>query len=1017
MATPTQLIEIPFSAGLKQGQRTELLDPKAGFTTLENVRQPARGAVSKRYGFTALTLSRSDGTSRSSGHKLLALGDGIGIVGNDSRLDIYAPGAASNVPRGRVPNVACRAMDFVDVPRAATTSAIPFDVVYCNGYFVASYRLVTSPDTVYTAVVDAATGAVVSITPNSTDGTFPVLATYSTYVLVFYLDVSLGDIFAQYIDLTSATSAAAGWLSANSSNAIATDASMSAQFSVESLSDRVAVAYINTSAGTDRATVKTCTIAAVLETATINTNSTTPDYVAVAGGISDTLWVAWNQGSNVRVIGLDADALANTLATQSQVIATGTTVSGLDVVPSATAGKGRLLVNTSTPGIMVDSFSTSAGAVSADGVGATMVNVQFAGRAFRQDGRYYVHAYQDANSQASCILVDVTDGNVWLRPVANPIDMGLATTVSIGNQPQTRVTANSANGRWYWITTIQKTGVTTGIVLVEYDFAARSRTSAVDHNGTVYLSGGILTYFDGQRVAEVGFLCKPTMPTAGAGGTGITLTNGRRYVAVYEEIDADGNWCQSGISDPSASTGAVTNKTITVTTTPLVISARYQDFTTAGRVRVAVYGTLDSNNNLPPYYRVGAAQVSLSAATVAVEDALSDATLGSQAKLYSPNLPSSVGGALDRRAPVGLAHVVSYNGMLVGAENGNVRWSGQHVPGEAAWFSPAFQIPVPGAGDITALAVQDGTLFAFKRRSIHALTGEIPADNYSAGGLGSPRRLATEVGCIDANSIAVTTLGIFFQSERGIELLTRGQSVEYIGADVQDELASRPVVAAATVDVDQALVYFELASSESSGLVSGTGRTLVYDLTLRAWISTDRRTNNAGTADTPAQSAAMVYTGSAWRYAWLGTEGRVYVEDRTTYLDPGSAWITMRAETGWIRAAGIQAQQMLTKVLLLAKKSTRANILAYLAYDYASTYKSAQTWAANDIDTLSSALERVQVAHRGHDENEGQAFRIKLEDATPTGGTVSTGQGATWIALTADVTPRPGAAEVPESAT
>ena len=54
--------------------------------------------------------------------------------------------------------------------------------------------------------------------------------------------------------------------------------------------------------------------------------------------------------------------------------------------------------------------------------------------------------------------------------------------------------------------------------------------------------------------------------------------------------------------------------------------------------------------------------------------------------------------------------------------------------------------------------------------------------------------------------------------------------------------------------------------------------------------------------------------------------------------------------------------------------------------------------------------------HNGHDENEGQAFRLKIEDATPTGGTVSTGKGATWIALTADVTPKPGAAEVPEAA-
>jgi hypothetical protein len=42
--------------------------------------------------------------------------------------------------------------------------------------------------------------------------------------------------------------------------------------------------------------------------------------------------------------------------------------------------------------------------------------------------------------------------------------------------------------------------------------------------------------------------------------------------------------------------------------------------------------------------------------------------------------------------------------------------------------------------------------------------------------------------------------------------------------------------------------------------------------------------------------------------------------------------------------------------------------------------------------------------------------RVKLVDATPTSGTVGSGKGASWIALTLDITPQQGAFEVPEEA-
>jgi hypothetical protein len=222
-------------------------------------------------------------------------------------------------------------------------------------------------------------------------------------------------------------------------------------------------------------------------------------------------------------------------------------------------------------------------------------------------------------------------------------------------------------------------------------------------------------------------------------------------------------------------------------------------------------------------------------------------------------------------------------------------------------------------------------------------------------------------------------------------------------------------VVAATLDARESVVYFELSSSLS--LTSGSSVAVVYDLSLRSWVSLDSRTSYAGSAGQRVTDSAVIWDGSTYRYAWLGADGRVRPE-QDSYVDTGSGdtWITLKATTAWIKLSGIQGQQAMNRVLLLAKKSTRADVNIALAYDYDDSFETATPWVANDIDTLSTALGRVQLGHDTHVEGEGQSIRVSVYDATPTGGTVSTGQGATFVALTFEGTPRPNAAQLPEDA-
>jgi hypothetical protein len=315
--------------------------------------------------------------------------------------------------------------------------------------------------------------------------------------------------------------------------------------------------------------------------------------------------------------------------------------------------------------------------------------------------------------------------------------------------------------------------------------------------------------------------------------------------------------------------------------------------------------------------------------------------------------------------------------------------------------------------------VLDGTLYIFRRTSILSLAGEPPTDNGSSGGLGSPRDLGANVGCKSARSVCVTSEGIFFQSDRGIELLDRGGNVSFVGYKVARTLASYPIVSSAVLDTRNSLVRFSLSGSTSSGRVAVGGRDVVYDLRLNVWTSVDRKYGQQ--ADEASQDARVIVSSGSYLYAWLGRDGYVYVErlssDGSAYLD-GSQWIIRAAETGSFKTGGIQGKQVVNSVQLIERKSTDHNVAIALAYNYESAFRSATTWASAAVNTvLTAGWPITQLRHQPHDDGECQGVRVRVTDATPTSGTVGPGAASTWIGLSLDITPKPGMHPVPEGFT
>jgi hypothetical protein len=1006
MALAARTIHVPAGTTINESARPELLEPGAASLAVVNGRQDDRGGLTKRLGYSAMALTRFSG-SRSTGYKLFSH-YGTPCVVDGANLDTYSEQAAAWVTKDKVSEaVATR----VAAPWPGY-SPVHANALYCNGYYVVCTRESSTSTKITLTVIDATTSVVVSGPTNVTVGAaqaqLPQIASVGTTAAVVW-DDGAGGIDGKYISLASAADIATGWQDPAAA-ALVADYGNLGGVDFHGLENRFALGYSNNTGGGARLTVATFdTSLAPLATQTVAAASPFINQVALAGTIADTLWVAWTENLAVRLIGLNGTTLA-TIATVATVhtFATAYAVSVGIVVTGA--GTGRLIATEDASCITVaQSFATALGAVSLIGAAQTWYNVTLLTRPWAVAGVNYAVVYCStantvhANAQGTLLLVDI-DGTASLRVVAT-VAPRLGANSLIAANICTKF-AQVSSTKFAVANLVTRTGGLgigqgRGVELAVFDFAATNRWQAVPFAGNTYLSGGATSHFDRHRVREVNFHVRPPQPTVAAGGAGAVTVTNALYVAVYEKFDASGNCEISAASDPSAPfTTAATIANVTLKTLPLSTQTDGSATDVENPIRLAVYRSGD--NGALPYRRIGTVDNVTTAATVVYAD--NTGSVASNAKLYTQ--PGQLGTAQNRVTPPGLHHVVAYSDMLVGVGDDLVTlwYSGQHVIGEGVWFADAFQVPVTDGGPITGLAVQDGTLFVFKRSAIFAVNGEPPSDNGTAGGLGTPRRLAVDVGCVDSRSIVVTTLGIFFQSARGIEILTRAQSVEWVGESVQTSLASCPVVTSAVLDEKASVVRFTCAQSETANQVATTGVHLVFDLSLKGWVSVDKVTATAGVESKAAQSAAMVYTGSRWVYAWLETTGKVWLErassDGSAYLDD-SAWVTLQWETPSFKV-GLQQEQRIWSVTLLYERATSAGFSLEIAYGYGSYAGGADNRAWTAAEVLSGGR---QLEFRPRSRETAMRFRFSDTAGSPTG----TGKGCTWIGLSADLAPVQGA--------
>jgi hypothetical protein len=202
----------------------------------------------------------------------------------------------------------------------------------------------------------------------------------------------------------------------------------------------------------------------------------------------------------------------------------------------------------------------------------------------------------------------------------------------------------------------------------------------------------------------------------------------------------------------------------------------------------------------------------------------------------------------------------------------------------------------------------DDKLIIFKKNAMYYITGDGPDNTGANNDFTTPVFISSVVGCTNQNSIVLTPMGLMFQSDKGIWLLGRDLSTQYIGAPVE-QYNTATVQAAINIPATNQ-VRFTLSS----------GVTLLYDHYYSQW----------GTFTGIPGVSSAVY-GSL--HTFLNAAGLVFQENPGSYID-GSVPVLLKLTTAWIQAAGIQGYQRLYYFFLLGQYLSPHKLTVQIAADY-----------------------------------------------------------------------------------
>jgi len=466
------------------------------------------------------------------------------------------------------------------------------------------------------------------------------------------------------------------------------------------------------------------------------------------------------------------------------------------------------------------------------------------------------------------------------------------------------------------------------------------------------MSGAVAGYYSNKQIQEQGFLNRPLINKIVVDGLGTLQAGTYSACIVFKYVDESGNIFRSAPSDIVVKTvGAGSGIRLYYT----AISFTNKNFLTVEAYISNVNGSTMYliNQNVNPI------QLNYPTAMVANSLRIDVEPQGGEEALYT----TSGGLEVDSAPPS--KFLVEHGRRVFGLSSleNSIFYSQLFERGEPVKFSDAFKIPLTNRGGTAkGLASLDSHLIIFKESAVFTLIGQGPNNQGQQDDFQDPQFITADAGLKDINSITVTPFGIIFKSHKGIYLLNRSLSMEYIGAPVEQYNSDTIISSILLEDKNEVRFYTD------------TNRLLCFDYFHKKWA--------VHYLPGSVASATNHYNHDVRKNIPLHVEqgGDVYTTREGVYSDEGQD-ILMKITSAWINVAGIQGFQRFYKMFILGKFTGTAQTLKVsFAYDHDDTWVDEVTIDSSSLPSTDPYSVEIRPKIQ-----KCKTFKYKIEEITSDG--------------------------------
>ncbi len=889
----------------------------------------------KRFGINALTKNIEGGGTVGAGFKVCSINNEL-MITDGSVMYSYSSTLNKWVKKGYVPDIACNTTSIstsTDSESITVSGALlDVDVAYLGGYlcYVASRPSVGGSESAEWYVIDRATGVMVGNGPiNTTNSTLAArVVGIASAFYIFYANAA--NLVCRKIDI--ATPETIG-----GATNVATNLNASRLYDViaDTTNTRILVAYRNT---TPTLTIMVWNTNMTAGTTTAYAtrdpdkcigflDDVTPLNVAIGTSATGVRILTFNTstlvvGTDTLVDGAATDAVACTgynSGTLNVLYTRPGTPSRNDVTSCWKLAAGSFIVARS---VSLQSRPFTTGTPGGSGKRYVLVGhnedsgVSPVGGGDRVRSLFLMQLDQDGSAQSNCRVSGVLLGGNWGTWAKRDRGLGsfalVSSTVIVCGAPGIVGPTVTSSGAFAVL-----------VQSLELDFSGTNTGIPVQFNNETFFPGASCKVYDGRNVFENGFYHRPDQPALTVILGGGAMTAGLvQFLIVYSYIDSNGKLWRSSPSAISSVTVAA-NDRITVVMPNLRLTDRNPLFAFSDQVnelsKIELYQT---KPNQSIFY----------ASTIIVNDASTDSqsiTLATD-QVSGSELVYTQSGPLPNEYPPAVIAACAHGDRLFFMCGDKSVWftreleNDEDMPASSSLFRIQFGSEF---GSLTGIASMDTGLVISRKTKINVLTGQGPSKDGN-GTYQYPIQLPVDVGFKNVRAFCGTQDGILFQSQKAMQLLTRGLTVSPVYG-IEDFESLTNITGAVALD---SLPFIAFSMSQTY--------CLVYDWQLKLWYVWFNGTQFSAVANAKWQGSLVL----------LASDGTVNVQG-AAYTDNSVNQLFSLA-LGWISVGDIFRNPRVYNLQWLLKVVSSTTLSTIFRYDYnLANSEAARTLAVTSADS------------------------------------------------------------------